>query len=230
MPGGSDVNLLEIKNLSKKNILVNSGELLGGGKQDRAVGATTIIAPNEKNYLSVFCIEKGRWDGKPRSFHYSGSAGGELRKQIDVSKKQNKIWKEIDDQLSEAGLRNQTWEYLDLFKDSSSIDTACLHFFRRKLRESDSAYAGFVAVTDNRIIACDLFGTNDLCVASFEVLLKSYARSITSNDGVPQISNDEVKIFLDKFLKTEEQQKEFLSTHGSLYTYQNHVIHLVAYP
>ena len=229
-PGGSDVNLLEIKNLSKKNILVNSGEMLAGGKQDRAVGSTTIIAPNEKNYLSVFCIEKGRWDGKPRSFHYSGSAGGALRKQIDISKKQNKVWKEIDDQLHDAGLRNKTWEYLDLFKDSSSIDTACLHFLRRKLRESDSAYAGFVAVTGNRIIACDLFGSNDLCIASFEVILKGYERSITLNDDVPQVSNDEVKAFLDKFLKTEEQQKEFLATHGSLYTYQNHVIHLVAYP
>jgi len=48
-------------------------------------------------------------------------------------------------------------------------------------------------------------------------------------DGVPQLSDEYVKNFLDKFLKTEEQQKEFLATHGSLYTYQNHVIHLIAY-
>jgi hypothetical protein len=61
------------------------------------------------------------------------------------------------------------------------------------------------------------------------VMLKSYARSITSKDGPPQVSNTDVKTFLDKFLKTEEQQKEFLKTHGSLYTYQNHVIHLIAY-
>ena len=97
------------------------------------------------------------------------------------------------------------------------------------MMESDSVYAGFVAITGDRIIDCQLFGSNDLCVASFEVMLKSYARTITSKDGVPQLSDEYVKNFLDKFLKTEEQQKEFLATHGSLYTYQNHVIHLIAY-
>jgi hypothetical protein len=230
MPGGSDVSLLEVKNHSKKNILVHSGEMVAGGKQDRAFATTTIIPPSDnENFLSVFCVEKGRWDGKPRAFHYSGSADASLRKQIDISKQQNKVWKEIDQHLADEGIQNSTWDYLDLFRDTSYIDTSCMHFFRKKMMESDSLYAGFVAVTGNRIIDCQLFGSNDLCVASFEVMLKSYARSINSKDGVPQVSNTDVKIFLDKFLQTEEQQKEFLKTHGRLYTYQNHVIHLIAY-
>ncbi|HEY6977063.1 MAG TPA: DUF6569 family protein [Chitinophagaceae bacterium] len=231
LPGGSDVSLLEIKNHTKKNILLNSGEIVSGGKQDRAFGGTTIIPPgDDENYLPVFCIEKGRWDGKPRPFRYSGSADASLRKQIDVNKQQNKVWKEIDRQLQDEGMQNATWNYIDIYKDTSSVDTACLHFFRRKLIESDSAYAGFVAITGKRIIDCQLFGSNDLCVSSFDVMLKSYSRSITSKDSVPQLSNDDVKMFLDKFLKTEAQQKEYLEKHGRLYTYQNHIIHLIAYP
>lgn len=229
-PGGSDVSLLEVKNHSKKNILVHSGEIVAGGKQDRAFATTTIIPPGgQENFLSVFCVEKGRWDGRPRRFRYSGSADAALRKQIDVTKQQNKVWKEIDEHLASEGIQNATWNYLDLFRDTSYIDTSCMNFFRKKMMQSDSLYAGFVGVTGNRIIDCQLFGSNDLCVASFDVMLKSYARSITSKDGVPQVSNDYVKNFLDKFLKTEEQQKEFLATHGSLYMYQNHVIHLTAY-
>ncbi len=230
LPGGSDVSLLEVKNHSKKNILVHSGEIVAGGRQDRAFGNTTIIPPGEdENYLPVFCIEKGRWDGKPRTFRYSGMADASLRKQIDITKQQNKVWKEIDRQLEEQGMQNKTWDYLDLYRDTFSVDTSCMHFFKRKMMESDSAYAGFVAITGNRIINCELFGSNDLCISSFDVMLKSYSRSITENDGVPQVSNDKVKIFLDNFLKTEEQQKEYLEKHGRLYTYQNHVIHLVAY-
>ena len=230
LPGGSDVSLLEVKNHSKKNIIVHSGEMVAGGKQDRTFATTTIIPPSDnENFLSVFCVEKGRWEGKPRAFHYSGSADASLRKQIDISKQQNKVWKEIDQHLADEGIQNSTWNYLDLFRDTFYIDTSCMHFFRKKMMESDSAYAGFVAITSNRIIDCQLFGSNDLCVASFEVMLKSYARTITSKDGAPQLSNEYVKNFLDKFLKTEEQQKEFLATHGSLYTYQNHVIHLIAY-
>jgi len=230
MPGGSDVSLLEVKNHSNKNILVHSGEMLAGGKQDRAIATTTIITPSDvENFLSVFCVEKGRWEGKPRRFRYSGSADASLRKQIDVTKQQNKVWKEIDEHLASEGIQNATWDYLDLFRDTSYIDTSCMNFCRRKMLQSDSAYAGFVAITDNRILDCQLFGSNELCVASFDVMLKSYARSIMSKDGVPQVSNEYVKNFLDKFLKTEEQQKKFLATHGSLYMYQNHVIHLTAY-
>jgi len=230
LPGGSDVSLLEVKNHSKKNILLNSGEIVSGGRQDRAFGGTIIIPPgDDENYLPVFCVEKGRWDGKPRPFRYSGSADASLRRQIDVTKQQNKVWKEIDRQLEDEGMQNATWNYVDLYKDTSSVDTACLHFFRRKLMESDSAYAGFVAITSERIIDCQLFGSNDLCVSSFDVMLKSYSRSITAKDSVPQLSNDNVKVFLDKFLKTEAQQKEYLEKHGRLYTYQNHVIHLLAY-
>jgi hypothetical protein len=230
LPGGSDVSLLEVKNHSRKNILVHSGEIVAGGRQDRAVAGTTIIPPgDDENYLPVFCIEKGRWDGKPRTFRYLGTADASLRKQIDETKQQNKVWKEIDRQLAEEGVQNTTWDYIDLYKDTSSIDTACMHFFERKIMDSDSAYAGFVAITGNRIIDCQLFGSSDLCVSSFSVMLKSYARSIKVNDVVTQVSNTDVKIFLDNFLKTEEQQKKYLEKHGRLYTYQDHVIHLVAY-
>ncbi|HXL56967.1 MAG TPA: DUF6569 family protein, partial [Chitinophagaceae bacterium] len=109
LPGGSDVSLLEVKNHSKKNILVHSGEIVGGGRQDRVFGITTIIPPgDDENYLPVFCIEKGRWDGKPRTFRYSGMADASLRKQIDITKQQNKVWKEIDRQLTEQGVQNTT--------------------------------------------------------------------------------------------------------------------------
>jgi len=231
LPGGSDVSLLEVKNHTKKNILLNSGEIVSGGRQDRAFGGTTIIPPgDDENYLPVFCIEKGRWDGKPRTFRYSGSADASLRKQIDVTKQQNKVWKEIDRQLEDEGMQNATWNYVDIYRDTSSIDSACMRYFERKLMESDSAYAGFVAITSDHIVDCQLFGSNDLCVASFEVMLKSYARSIKAKDDLPQVTDGDVKIFLDKFLKTEEQQKQYLEKNGRLYTYQNHVIHLIAYP
>jgi len=232
-PGGDDVGLLEVKNHSKKNILVNSGEIVAGGMQDRAFGSTAIIPPNsDENYLPVFCIEKGRWGKKvkARSFRYAGSVDADLRRQIDVSQKQNKVWKEIDKQLADKGIQNITGAYLDLYTDTAKIDTACINFFKRKMMESDSAYAGFVAVTGNRIINCELFGSSDLCTASFEVMLKSYIRSLDINADAPALHNETVKIFLDKFLETEAQQQQYLSTHGRQFSRNGRVIRLIAYP
>src|SRR5689334_15818330 len=54
--GGADVTTLLVKNRSKDNVLLMSGEMVQGGKQDRAFGKTTIIpAGRNKNYLPVFC-------------------------------------------------------------------------------------------------------------------------------------------------------------------------------
>ena len=231
-PGGDDVGLLEVKNHSKKNILVNSGEIVAGGMQDRAFASTTLIPPSsDENELPVFCIEKGRWGKKlkARSFRYAGSTDAALRKQIDVTQKQNKVWKEIDKQLSDKGIQNLTGAYLDLYKDTSKIDTACMNFFRRKMAESDSLSAGFIAVTGNHIINCELFGSSSLCIASFEVMLKGYMRSIGANDGPPIVSGETIKKFLDKFLETEEEQQKYLSTHGRLYSNNGRAIHLIAY-
>ncbi len=57
---GSDRTVLVVKNFSKNNIVVNSGDVVTGGKQDRMISETTIIPPGrQKKYLNVYCVEKG---------------------------------------------------------------------------------------------------------------------------------------------------------------------------
>lgn len=230
-PGGADVGMLEIKNHSKKNILIESGEMVGGGKQDRAFANTSIIPPDEKEvFLPVFCVEKGRWDDRLRSFRYEGPANISLRRQMNISKRQNKVWKEIDAELSQGGKDTKTSAYLELYRDTTNKDSVCMAFFRKKFAESDSLYAGFVAITGDHIINCEIFGSSDLCVTSFETMLKSYFRSVQDRNGTTNVSENEVKTFADKFLKNDDQQQKYLSDHGAIFTYDKKVIHLVAYP
>lgn len=229
-PGGADVGMLTLKNHSKKNILIESGEMVAGGKQDRAFAGTTIIPPTDKEvFLPVFCVERGRWDRRLRNFRYAGPANISLRKQMNIAKRQNKVWKEIDRQLEENGKESRTNAYLDLYNDTLNADSACMVFFRKKMEDSDSLYAGFVALTDDRIINCEIFGSSDLCIASYETMLRSYMRSVHDRNGFVKIKDEAVKIFLDKFLKTEEQQQRFLEDHGVIFTYEKKVIHLIAY-
>src|SRR5205809_1255068 len=87
--GGPDVSMLMVKNHSQENIMLMSGEIVQGGKQDRAIGATRIIlSGRHKNAVSVFCVEKGRWDDKAKKFKHAGTADADVRKQIDVSRRQ----------------------------------------------------------------------------------------------------------------------------------------------
>jgi len=229
-PGGADVGMLELKNHSKKNILIESGEMVAGGKQDRAFASTVIVPPTEKEvFLPVFCVERGRWERRLRNFRYAGPANISLRRQMNIARKQNKVWKEIDRQLADEGRQSKTNAYLDLYRDTSDADSACIVFFRKKMKESDSLYAGFIALTGDRIINCELFGGSDLCITSYETMLKGYMRTVRDKTGTVSISDDAVKKFLDKFLKTEEQQQKYLSDHGTIFTYNKKVIHLIAY-
>jgi hypothetical protein len=228
--GGSDVSTLMIKNRSNSNIMLMSGEMVQGGKQDRAVGETMIIPKGKgKNYLPVFCVEKGRWDDRPKTFRHAGTADAGVRKQIDVSKKQNKVWKQIDEQLDETDKKNETSAYLNAYNDSTYFDTSYLNFFIRKMKSSDSSFAGFIAITGDRIIRADIFGGSDLCLTAYIENIKSYVHSIKPIDSIPSKTRNEVKTFTDKFLTDKTTQKKYLATNGRIYYYNGQVIQLIAY-
>lgn len=228
--GGADVSTLVVKNKSKDNIILLSGEMVQGGKQDRAFGKTTIIHPGKsKNYVPVFCIEKGRWDDRAKPFKHAGTADANVRKQIDVTQRQSKIWKQIDNELAEKNKKNETAEYLKAYNDSLLDDTSYMHFFINKMKESDSSYAGFIAITGDRIINSEIFSGTDLCVSAYIDMIKSYVHSITKDDISPGKTHDEIKAFTDKFLPDKTTQKKYLSTNGRMYFDNGTLIHIVAY-
>jgi hypothetical protein len=227
---GADVNMLVIKNHSKKNILVNSGEILSGGKQDRVIGKTMIIPPTkEETYLPVYCVEKGRWDKKAKPFLHAGNADMALRKKIDLNKRQAEIWKKIEEQFASRNKKSDTYAYLQLYKNASAEDSAYVNFFMNKFRRSDSAYAGFAIVIGNRIIGCELFCSQYYTTAFYKEMITSYIHSVSPFDEEPNVKYIQLKEFLDPLLQTEESQKSFLKTHGKADKYGNKTIHLIAY-
>lgn len=230
VPPGADIGVVLIKNNSKKNLLINSGEMFSGGKQDRIIGETAIIPPDGKDhYTTVFCIEKGRWAEKAKAFTHSGSADMGLRKRVDVDRKQNDVWKEIEQRFKTLNKKNETEPYLDLYRNVIKIDTNYMNYFMNRMRASDSLYAGFLAVTGNRIIGCEIFITEEFTLSSYKSMLGSYIHSLTVEDSIPVVPFVEKKKFMNSLLVNEEQQKQFLLTHGRAYKYEEKVIHIIAY-
>lgn len=230
-PEGSDVGMLLMKNHSKKDVLLQSGEMVTGGKQDRVFAETQIIpASSGDNYVKVFCAEKGRWDDKPKTFSYAGTADAELRKVIHTKRRQNAIWKEIEKRYQEQGKKSPTWPYADLYKNAGKDDSSYINFFKQKYKQSDSCFAGFVSITGDKIINCELFGSSDYCSVSFESLVQSYIRIVAdTGSAVPAVSKDKVQQFLDRFLQSVQQQKEYLEKNGQQDKYMGKLIHVVAY-
>ena len=226
---GSDIYTLEVKNESKENVLVHSGDMLAGGKQDRILTETKIIEAGTTDFVSVYCVEKGRWDDKPKPFTFGGAANADLKKTVDVTRRQTEVWREIEKQYAAEGKVTSTSSILQLFTWGRITDSSYINFFNKKYRESDSAFAGFIAITGNRIIFCELFSSADLTHLAFPSLLNSAVSTAVKVGGPPSVNGEQIKEFLDRFLIDEATQKTYLSAHGRMQQNAGLVFHLIAY-
>lgn len=59
------VNELAIENLGDEQVFVQAGDIVKGGRQDRALTASLILPPRSGRVpLAAFCVEQGRWSGR----------------------------------------------------------------------------------------------------------------------------------------------------------------------
>jgi ARG/rhodanese/phosphatase superfamily protein len=57
-----EVNALEIENLGDQPVFVQSGDIIKGGRQDRALSASVWVPPRSGRVrVGAFCVEAGRW-------------------------------------------------------------------------------------------------------------------------------------------------------------------------
>lgn len=226
---GADINWLEVINNSKENVLVNSGSLLAGGKQDRIVAETKVLRPGKKDFVKVFCIEKGRWDRKAKSFAFSGDSDPVLKKVMDKTSRQQEVWKEIERQYVNETAKSETFPYLKLNRYYAKIDLDYIAFFTNKFKQSDSLFAGFLAVTGDRNINCELFASTDFTQSSFSTILRSWVSTAITSGAPPTLHQKDMEAFLDKFLINETIQKKYLATHGKIDKDEGKILHLIAY-
>ena len=62
-----DVNSLAIENLGADEVFVQSGDIVKGGQQDRALTISMILPPKSGRIpIAAFCVEQGRWSARGR--------------------------------------------------------------------------------------------------------------------------------------------------------------------
>ncbi len=226
---GADVNWLQVTNHSKQDVVIESGEILDGGKQDRMIGETKILAAGTTDYINVFCIEKRRWTDKPKGFRTAGVANSELQKTMNLKKRQSEVWKEIDRQFAVNNKKSETFSYVDLYKNGQQDDSDYIRFFVNKYSETDSSFAGFIFLTDNRIISTELFCTAQLTDFAFRNILSSNMQTARTSGSPPRVPVAKAREFMDKVILNEPSQKIYITAHGKLQVSNGRVIQLIAY-
>ena len=229
-----NVHWLRVNNKSSKAVFIGSGEVLIGGRQDRMVTKDTLLVPNGKDqYVSVMCVEEGRWSDKEKRFIYGNYANPRLRKVLDQTKNQVRIWREISNQLDSCAITSPTLAYAAPHSDKKMglYEEEYLKFFLDEFRndKKDSTIVGFVGMSGNKIIGCDAFAGNNLFRSSLEALLQGYIEEALRFGKLPEVTDKVVKSYMDRFMTDEKSQEEYLRKNGKLYKYNDKVIHLTAY-
>ncbi len=227
-----NVHWLRINNKSDKAIYIGSGEVILGGRQDRMVTKDTILIPTGSDqYVSVMCVEEGRWSDKEKKFAYFNYATPQLRKVLDQSTNQVVLWREILRHLEYNGVNAPSLAFAARRQDKkfAPLMQEYYNYFIDQLKSSDSTITGFVCMTGDRVIGCDIYSSPKLFYGQLEALLPGYIEEAISYGKPVTIKNEKVKNYLDKILTDEESQLEYLKKNGKIYRYKEKVIHITGY-
>lgn len=227
-----NVHWLRINNNSDKAVFIGSGEVILGGRQDRMITKDTVLMPSKSDqYVPVMCVEEGRWSDKEKKFAYFNYATPQLRKILDQSTNQVVVWREILKHLDFNGINSPTLAYASrrLDKKFAPLIQEYYNYFMDWFKKPDSTVTGFVCMSGDKVIGCDVYAGTNMFYGQLEALLPGYIEEAISYGKSVTIQDATVKTYLDKILTDETSQKEYLKKNGKIYKYKEKVIHITGY-
>ncbi|MBP6687545.1 MAG: hypothetical protein KA160_06770 [Lacibacter sp.] len=224
-----NINVLLIENKSGKDLVIKSGEIVMGGRQDRVFAKDTILEAGKQHLVPVYCIEENRWSEKERKFIYRGTTGSGLQTIIDTAHNQTKVWDEIRRLLKQ---NNQTGSssYAALLNNKKVADTSqqYIRHFLQTLRSKDSSIVGVIASTGHKILGADVFISTSLFYQTLPGLLEKYCTEAVLTGTTANLDHSRETVYANEML-SPKTQTAFLSKKGKRFFYKNVLIQLTGF-
>jgi hypothetical protein len=194
-----DVNELEIENLSDREIYVQAGDIVKGGRQDRTFQDDLVVKPKSGRIpVASFCVENGRWSKRggedARVFGSSKNqlASKELKLAARMGKDQNAVWEKVAE--AQERLSKSVGETVRSADSSSSLQ---LTLENGKLADLRKAYAkeikkaigsmdgavGFAMAINGKLVSADVYGDAAVFAKLWPKLLDAAATEAIAEDG-----------------------------------------------
>jgi hypothetical protein len=177
------VSSLLVENRSDKPLFLQEGDRVTGGKQDRTIYSSLVIAAkSDPQPIPSFCIEPSRWSGSKAFMHNanSGYASNSVRQAAKLSMNQGVVWERVGmtkRQLTRVlGTGNDTTSLNEAI-DSKKIVEATKDFQKQfsKLFDEHKDAVGFAFAVNSDILEVNVFPGNRLAAKIFPRLVETYA-------------------------------------------------------
>lgn len=226
---GATVNTVTIENKSKDTIIVNCGEVIKGGQQDRVINTDMVLYPNSgKKDLTVFCVEQGRWSPRNQSLAHRNAPGAasfdgyynfssmSLRKVVSKESNQVKVWNKVEEinDANKTSTETKTYTALEQSQDYTVKLNKYIFFFESWIK-TEKDIVGVIVVTGDKVLGADIFATHELFIQNFDGLLHSYATEAILNGKPVTIAPATLDRYVADLLSNEKKQEETLKKKGS---------------
>ncbi len=223
----SDVNELEVENLSKEqDVFIQSGDIVKGGKQDRVLAVSIIIpARSGRVKIEAFCVESGRWEkrGNEDSKQFTSSndriVTRDLKIAANASRSQQEVWAKVSKAQGDlakniGGSVNSTdsASSLQLSLENKKVIANIDEYIKKldSIIDGKSDVIGYAFAINGQINSADIFVSNALFKKLWSKNLKATAtEAVSAQRGVrlaDEVKADAVKGFIadsDKAKPTE---------------------------
>jgi hypothetical protein len=187
----SNVNILQVENLSAEDVYIQSGEIVKGGKQDRVLKDDIIVSSSSgKINVTAFCVEHGRWTRRgnesAQSFAASPNAiaSPEMKRAVKEKGSQGEVWAEVS-----AAQDRLTRNLGASARATASPSSYQLTLEAPKVKEMGEGFKkdlaglagkypdalGYVAAVNGKVTGSDVYSTHDLFRRMWPKLLESAA-------------------------------------------------------
>jgi hypothetical protein len=220
----SEVNQLSVKNTSNlKDLFINSGDIVKGGKQDRTLAYDLWVPKNTETSLESFCVEAGRWNKRADeddgyfSRNSYGLSSRKLKIATTVNNSQKEVWDKVTEQQSNLST-NMNVDVKSVQSESSLQLTLENKDLQKEIENYKKAFVSF-GDTDNAIgfayaINGELFGINyynspELFEKLKEKLLTAvFVEAISEKDKNEEKkpTAKEIKVIMDGFIKLDSTE------------------------
>ena len=207
------VPTLKVTNKGDAPAFLMAGEQLSGGKQNRVLNASILVAPHSELPIPVSCVERGRWAYRSAKFGSAGSSShSHLRKLMHShatlsyrsegkpSSRQGEVWREVDRKMAETGSHSDTMVLQKMYEDTES-DLAPV---TEQLQAPEGA-SGVVFAYGGRIAGFDLFDQPATLAKLWPKLVRAYAVDARAEEEAAPVTRSAVRDWLRTALGVKEE-------------------------